>query len=109
MENKMVRAIVDTFKAWIDELPGSPHRLIVIGEVECPTTGWTVGLSEAVPQGINGAILILQIDAVSPTGPAGQMITRLAVRFEKSPTPNYRQVTIRGGGPDFTLDVGVAQ
>jgi hypothetical protein len=67
----MVRAEKDKFKAWKDEMPGSPHKLIVTGEVECPTTGWKVGLSEARPGGINPAILILQIDALKPTGPAG--------------------------------------
>jgi hypothetical protein len=105
----MVKALKDTFKAWKDEMPGSSRSLYVTGEVECPTIGWKVELSEALPPGINPAILILQINATKPSGPAGQKITNVPVRFEKKPPNNYGQVTIRGGGPDFTIDVGSAQ
>ena len=104
----MPKADRSKFKAWKDEMPGSSHKLIVTGEVECPTTGWTVSMSEAKPPGINPKILILQIDAVKPTGRAGEMITHVPVRFEKAGNNNYDQITIRGAGPDFTIDVEIA-
>jgi hypothetical protein len=96
-----------TFKAWKDEMPGSAHKLIVTGEVVFPTTGWKARLSEAVPQGINPSILVLELDTTKPIGNAGQMVTRSPVRFEKTPAGAYDQVMIRGAGANFTLDVGV--
>jgi hypothetical protein len=35
----------DTFEAWIDHMPGSGPKLIVIGDVQVPTTGWHVTLT----------------------------------------------------------------
>lgn len=105
----MPKAEQATFKAWHDTMPGSPHKLIVVGTVEVPTTGWHVGLSEAMPLGINQAILILQVDSTKPSDPAGQVISHLAVRFEKAGGDAYKQVTVRGAGPDFTIEVGTAQ
>jgi hypothetical protein len=104
----MVKALKDKFKAWQDEMPGSARKLIVTGEVQCPTTGWKVVLSEARPQGINPAILILDIEATKPTGPAGDVITIVPVRFETAHGAAYKEVTIRGGGPDFTIPVEIA-
>ena len=95
------------FKAWVNEMPPSTHKLIVTGKVQCPTTGWKVTLVEAKPQGINPSILILALDAKRPSGQAGQMITPVDVRFERAPGSQYQEVAIRGGGPDFTIPVGI--
>jgi hypothetical protein len=98
------------FKAWKNMMP--PQRtikLFVIGEVACPTPKWTVKLMEAKPQGINPDILILQIVARKPPGVLLPVVTPVQVRFEKAKGGKYQQVTIRGGGPDFTIQVQLAQ
>jgi hypothetical protein len=99
----------DTFKAWINKMPGSPQMLICIGEVEEPTTGWTVRLERAEPQGINPLILILDLRAIRPTGIVAQHVTKYPVRYEEAPPKaEYRQVTVRDGGDSVTIDVTVA-
>jgi hypothetical protein len=98
------------FKAWKNMMP--PHRtikLIVIGEVTCPTPGWKVRLVEARPPGFNPAILILQLVAKKPGGITNPVLTPVPVRFEKAKGGEYQQVTIRGGGSDFTIQVQLAQ
>ena len=99
------------FKAYIDQMPGtSPgHKIIVLGSVICNTTGWKVELTEASPPGINPSILILDVKSTKPSGMAGQMITPVLVRFDKNNGEKYKQVTIRGAGADFTIDVGSVQ
>lgn len=101
----MVKAAAKDFKYCEDDMPGASHKLIVTGEVECPTTGWKVGLLEASPPGINPTVLILQITSEKPTGRAGNKITLMPVRFEKVSGDHYKKITIRGGGPEFTIDV----
>jgi hypothetical protein len=98
------------FKAWKNMMPPIHSvKLIVTGEVTCPTTGWKVRLVEARPQGINPAILILQLVAKKPGGIVNPVLTAVAVRFDKAKGGKYQQVTIRGGGPDFTIPVQLAQ
>lgn len=98
-----------TFRAWKNLLPPHPVvKLIVIGEVQCPSTGWKVRLVEAVPQGFIPAILILDLVARKPPVSAPRL-TRVKVRFQKDQAQIYQQVTIRGGGPDFTIPIGLAR
>ena len=92
-----------TFRASKMLLP--PHPVVqvtVVGQVQCPSTGWKVGLVEAVPQGFNPAILILDLVARKPPVSAPK-VTRVKVRFQKNVAKTIEQVTIRGGGPDFTI------
>jgi hypothetical protein len=99
-----------TFRAWKNLMPPIHSvKLFVIGEVTCPTTGWKVRLVPAIPQGINPAILILQLVARKPSGIIQPVLIRVPVRFEKAKGGPYQQVTIRGGGPDFTIPVQLAQ
>ena len=98
------------FRAWKNMMPPVHSvKLFVAGEVTCPTTGWKVRLVEARPQGINPAILILQLVARKPSGITQPVLTRVPVRFQKARGGTYQQVTIRGGGPDFTIPVQLAQ
>jgi hypothetical protein len=98
------------FKAWKNMMPIQHSvKLFVIGEVACPTPKWTVKLMEAKPQGINPDILILQIVARKPPGVLPPVVTPVPVRFEKAKGGKYQQVTIRGGGPDFTIQIQLAQ
>ena len=97
----------DTFRAWIDHMPGSGPRLIVIGEMQVPTTGWHVRLTRRSPQGFNPKILILDVSAEKPHGMAGQMVTTIPLRYEEHPPQHdYTQVTIANGGDSVTIGVG---
>lgn len=95
----------DSFKAWIDYMPGGPPRLIVIGDVTTePTVG--VQLVKAVPQGINPNILILDIAVTAGAGQGGTTPAAQPVRYEESPPANiYTNVTIRSGTDSFTIPV----
>jgi hypothetical protein len=96
-----------TFKAVIDHQPGTPPKLTVTGEVEVPTTGWTLSLKPAHPQGINPRDLILDLHAVPPHGPAGQIVLHEPVGFTEQPSPEYGEVTIRYEHEAFTIKVHV--
>ena len=67
------------FKARLDKMPPN-NTLYVTGKVTVPTTGFHVSLVEAVPQGINPKILILEVKKVKPSGPAGDVVTHVPVR-----------------------------
>jgi hypothetical protein len=106
----MPKLLKETFEAWINKMPGSPHKLIVIGAVEVPTPGWKVDLVRAEPQGINPDILLLDVHAVPPSGKVPQIVTRMPVRFEESPPlREYAQVDIRDGSDHVLVDVRETQ
>jgi hypothetical protein len=100
----------DTFKAWIDRMPGAGPKLIVIGDVQVPTSGWHVWLTPRAPQGINPNILILDVSAQKPSGIVLQVITTIPLRYEEAPPHNeYTQVTIVDGKDEVTIGVGSTQ
>jgi hypothetical protein len=100
--------IEDLFKAWLDTQPVGPRKLIVTGEVEVPTGGWSVELVAASPQGINPTIKILDLKSSAPSGNVIQVVTKIPVRFEEKPAAHaYTQVTIRNGQNEFSIAVGV--
>lgn len=95
----------DSFKAWIDYMPGGPPRLIVIGDVTTEPT-ISVQLVKAVPQGINPNILILDLMLTAGAGRGGTTPSPQPVRYEESPPANtYTNVTIRSGADSFTIPV----
>lgn len=99
-----------TFKAWIDHMPGSDPKLIVIGDVQVPTTGWHVTLTRRSPQGFNPNILLLDVSAQQPKGMAGQMVTTIPLRYEERPPQReYTQVTVADGKDEVTICVGSTQ
>lgn len=106
----MPSVVKQSFKAWIDEMPGSQPRLIVTGEIEVPTTGWKVGMSRQVPQGINPKDLLLRVHAEPPQGPAGQIVLKLPLRYEEVAAPGqFTQVTALYEGESVTIDVKVVR
>lgn len=70
------------FTAWINLMPGSKPKLIVIGKVETNAGNLQPKLTEVVPQGINPQILLLNLTIVD-TGEIGtEDINYRDVRFE---------------------------
>jgi hypothetical protein len=104
----MAKLLKNTFKAWINKMPGSQPKLIVTGKAEVPTTGWSGSLERAVPQGINPRILILDACLVEPTGKVNQLVSEVDLRFEESPPANeYTDVTVRLDGDEVTVKVDI--
>ena len=102
----MAKLIKNAFKAWIDTMPPGPAKLIVIGQIEVPTGGFKAKLVRAVPQGINPAILLLDVEVTKPTGIVTQAISRIDLRFEESPPlVRYTSVTTRLESDTVTCDV----
>jgi len=96
-------AVQDTFKAELIKHHHHKQELCVSGDVTEPTTGWTVKLERAIPQGINPKILLLKLVEVKPTGKAGDIVTTHHVKYDENPAhAEYTQVTIEGA---FTIDV----
>jgi hypothetical protein len=99
----MMPAKQDTFKAVVTRNSQYKEELLVTGDVTEPTTGWTVNLERAQPQGINPRILLLKLVETPPTGLAGDVVTTHHVKYEEAPPKaNYDQVTIEGA---FTINV----
>ena len=63
--------VKNTFKAELIKHAHHKYELCVRGDVTEPTTGWTVNLERANPQGINPKILLLKLVEIKPTGVAG--------------------------------------
>ncbi len=103
------KVLQQTFHAWINKMPGADDKLIVVGIVLFPTAGWQVVLEEAVPQGINPSILILDERQIPPEGFAATVLTHEIARFEKPNGGIYRQVTIKTATSQFTIDVEVVR
>ncbi len=100
--------VTSTFKAVMDRQPGTEPSLHVTGEVEVPTTGWTLALKRAHPQGVNPRILLLDLTAKPPHGPAGDIVLMPEVTYtEQPPRAAYDEVTIRFGHEVFSLKVPV--
>jgi hypothetical protein len=100
----------NTFKAWIDRMPGAPPRLIVTGDVQVPTSGWHAWLTKRSPRGINPNILILDVNAQKPSGVVLEVVTTIPLRYEETPPQHeYTQVTIVDGKDEVTVGVGSTQ
>lgn len=85
--------------AWINTMPGSEHKLIVTGKVETEAGNLVPVLREAVPQGINPAILLLEL-TIEVDGDFGtQDIAFRDARFEKpAKAGQYSNVEILENG-----------
>lgn len=86
------------WKAWHDHMPPGPATLHVTGRCVFPKHGYKVTLKEAVPQGINPAILLLQKIVKPPTGIVIQTPEVVQVRFSKKTNFKYTHVTILPDG-----------
>jgi hypothetical protein len=82
------------WKAWQDFMPPGPSTLHVTGTCRFPTHGYKVTLKEAVPQGINPSILLLNKIVTPPTGPVILTPQDVPVHFRKKTNARYKAVTI---------------
>jgi hypothetical protein len=102
----MPQLVKQSFHAWIDDMPGAKPKLIVTGELQVPTTGWKAETKRQVPQGINPKDLLLRVDAKAPSGPAGQIVMNLPLRYEEPASPGqFTQVTVLYEKESVTVDV----
>lgn len=69
--------------AWIDAMPPKPDRLYVTGEVQVSNPGIYTVLSKKEPQGINPAILLLDLHLVQKPGIWPQIISWDAARYDE--------------------------
>ncbi|MDO8878303.1 MAG: hypothetical protein Q7V40_19685 [Pseudolabrys sp.] len=96
----------ETFTAWIDSQPPGPQKLIVTGDIEVPTSGWSAKLTRATPQGVNPAVIILELALTKPTGNVLQVVSRVKARYEESPPGHaYTEATIRHEKLEFSIPV----
>lgn len=106
----MVNIIPENFSAYIDKQPPGPHKLIVKGTITVPTGGWSASLTPAVPQGINPAIIILDLKLSRPSGDVTQAFKDIEARYTESPPKHpYTDATIRHADGEFTIPVKTVQ
>jgi len=89
---------VRNMAAWNNKMPPGPGSLIVTAQVEVPNPGVEPMLVVAVPQGINPAILILDLYMCQKPGIWPQVVCEKPVRHDQGINPLYTQVDIRCGG-----------
>jgi hypothetical protein len=109
--NLMPHFLNESFKASINKSPSlSAPTLVVNGDVQVPSSGWTVSLLRKEPQGFNPAILLLELRAEQPYRVIDQIMQRVPVRYEETPPKeDYKQVTIFEGQDSMTIDVAITQ
>lgn len=98
------------FSAWINVMPPSPSNIIVAGKVETKMGNLLPKLTERVPQGINSAILILDL-TIEQDGEFGTTdVVMRDARFEKlAERGQYQTVEIYSGDDKcISLDVSEA-
>lgn len=73
-------------------------QLKVTGVVTFPTTGYSVQLKKAEPQGINPAVLLLDKVVTGPNGIVAHHVVNMPVSFEETTTVHYKEVQILPDG-----------
>lgn len=95
------------WKAVLNMMPPGPWVLRVTGKCRFPRRGYKVTLKEAVPQGINPAILLLKKTVKPPTGPVIQIPQVVNVTFTKKTKTKYTNVTILPDGGTIKVQIVV--
>jgi hypothetical protein len=80
--------------AQIDSMPPSPAKFRVTGEVQVGNPGIEAQLSVSQPQGINPAILLMDLNLTQKPGPWPQEMTWVPAKYEKAGSANYTDVEI---------------
>ena len=87
-----------------DFMPPQPARLSVTGTCQMPTPGYKLSLEKATPQGINPAILLLNLKIQKPGGIVSEVITATPVSpYEEKTATHYKSVTILPGGDNIPV------
>jgi hypothetical protein len=95
-------------EATADLMPPGPFHFRVHARIEAPTPGFTAFLTKAVPQGINPAILILDVVLIKKPGTVIQVVTEIDADYEdKNYKGKYSQVTVRYGKVSKTAKVQI--
>lgn len=87
--------------AWVNRMPGpgAQARLIVTGEIDLPTPGYTITLREGPADRSAIPMQHLILDLSPPAGMVAQVVTTETVRFEgRAIAAQYRGVLIRCAG-----------
>ena len=95
------------WKAVLNMMPPGPSILRVKGKCIFPKHGFKVTLKEAVPQGINPAILLLKKTVKPPTGIVIATPQVVKVSFTKKTKTRYQKVTILPDGVTINVQIVV--
>lgn len=101
----------DDWSAWINKMPPPPDSFHVVGKLMASNPGQTAKLTPAVPQGVNPAILILDLKMEQKPGMWPQVLVPILARYDVDPyTGAHSQVTIRKDAEcSITIDVKTVQ
>ncbi|QDU35747.1 hypothetical protein Mal4_00290 [Maioricimonas rarisocia] len=69
--------------AWNNLMPPKPDDFHIIGDIEVPNPGVEPVLAQKVPQGVNPAILLLDLFLVQQPGNWPQVVVTKQVRFDR--------------------------
>jgi hypothetical protein len=104
---KVVPGKCSGWKAVLNMMPLGPSILKVTGKCIFPKHGFKVTLKEAVPQGINPAILLLKKTVTPPTGIVIATPQVVNVTFTKKTKFKYQKVTILPDGVTINVQIVV--
>lgn len=71
--------------AWINRMPPGPPSLHVEGTLHMPHPGYHAELMPRQPQGINPAILLMDMHLEEVDGPVAQVLTDIPVNYSEDP------------------------
>ena len=89
------------WQAWLNTMPPKPDDFHVVGDVLVGNPGIQPVLTMREPQGINPAILMLELYLVQQPGMWPQVVTCASARFSRVMPPhskNYEAVEIFSNG-----------
>jgi hypothetical protein len=88
--------------------PPAPPSFYVIATVQVPSPGYTATLKKAVPQGINPAILLLNVVTKKKLGIWPPVVTDVDARYDIKPYKGkFKQVTVLYGNQSKTANVQI--
>ena len=101
------------WQAWLDKMPPKPDELHVTGDVMVGNPGVQPTLAMRNPQGLNPAILILDLYLVQQPGMWPQVMTCASVRIDRVLPPgatDYTSVEIYSDGEQIAqVDVSIVE
>ena len=88
--------------------PPGPAHFYVVATVQVPSPGYTASLKKAVPQGINPAILLLNVVTKRKLGIWPPVVTDVDARYDdRNYKGKYKQVTVLYGRESTTARVQI--